>query len=107
MGKAYEMPAPCEGAGDNGADLTPAPSSWPFSWADEITNLSGLACDYGARQAIDYAETVHDIDCEDRGRLFPHAIRERCANPLLLMDFLPHGATEPVRRAAERLLRAW
>jgi len=103
----YEMPAPCEGAGDNGADLTPAPSSWPFPWEWEITNWNGLACDYAARRALDYAETVHDIDCEDRGWLFPNAIRERCANPLLLLRFLPHGVTEPVRREAERLLRAW
>lgn len=98
------MPAPCEGAGDNGADLTPAPSSWPFSWADEITNWNGLACDYGARRALACAEMIHDMDCEDRGQLFPNAIRERCADPLLLLRFLPNGVTEPVRRAAERLL---
>lgn len=100
----YETPAPDEGAGEEGAYLTVATSSWPWPWEREITNLDGLACDYGARRAIDYAETVHDMDCEDRGRLFPNAIRERCADPLLLLRYLPHGVTEPVRRAAERLL---
>lgn len=101
------MPAPCEGAGKGSVDLAAALSTCPPPWADEITNWSGLACDYAARRALNYAELAHDCDCDDRGLPFPHEIRERCANPLLLLRFLPHGVTEPVRREAERLLRAW
>ncbi|MGC4252649.1 MAG: hypothetical protein QM605_14585 [Sphingobium sp.] len=104
MADEYEMPAPYEEAGDNGADLTPAASFWPIPWEWEISKWSGIALAYAARQALTYAEAVHDMDCEDRGLLFPNAIRERCADPLLLMRFLPHGITEPVRREAERML---
>jgi hypothetical protein len=104
----YMMPAPGEGAGwiagptkpQDRIDLTPL-------WArPEISNCR-WAVEYAAKRALDYAEVVHDMDCECRGLLFPNPIRERCANPLLLMDFLPFDVTHTVRRAAERRLRAW
>ena len=102
------MPAPCEGAGDDAGatkpqhqlDLTP-------SWARHEISNRPFAIDYATDLALQYAETVHDFDCEDRGRLFPNAIFERCANPLLLMHFLPDDAIPPIRREAERRLRAW
>ncbi len=104
----YMMPAPGEGAGNDAGrtkpqdriDLTPL-------WArPEISNCP-CALEYAAERALGYAETVHDFDCEDRGRLFPGPIFDRCADPLLLMDFLPFDAIDPVRREAERMLRAW
>ena len=104
----YMMPAPSEGAGNdagptkpqNQPDLTP-----PWARA-EISNWPG-AVQSAAELALDYAEVVHDIDSEDRGHLFPAAIRERCSDPMLLVDFLPFDAIAPVRREAERMLRAW
>lgn len=104
----YMMPAPRGGAGNDAGrtkpqdriDLTPI-------WAcREISNCP-CAVEYAADRALDYAETVHDFDCEDRGRLFPGPIFDRCADPLLLIDFLPFDVIDPVRRAAERRLRAW
>ena len=104
----YIMPAPGEGAGRDAGptkpqdriDLTPL-------WArPEISNCP-CGVEYAAERALGYAETVHDMDCECRGLLFPNTIRERCADPLLLMRFLPFDAIAPVRRAAERRLRAW
>jgi hypothetical protein len=106
----YMMPAPGEGAGNDAGrtkpqdriDLTPV-------WASPEINIfrSPMSLSHAAEQALDFAETVHDMDCEDRGRLFPNAIRERCADPLLLLRFLPGDATLAVRREAERMLRAW
>ncbi len=104
----HMMPAPCEGAGDDSGASQPQdrPDLTP-SWArPEISNRP-FAIDYATDLALEYAETVHDIDCEDRGLLFPNAIFERCANPMLLMRFLPDDAIAPVRREAERRLRAW
>lgn len=106
----YIMPAPGEGAGrDTGPtkpqdriDLTPL-------WARPEINIfsAPMALSYAAEEALAFAEIAHDIHCEDRGLLFPNPIRERCANPLLLMRFLPGDATDAVRREAERMLRAW
>lgn len=106
----YMMPAPGDGAGSdagrtkplNFAALTPV-------WARAEINIyaNPMALSHAAEEALDFAEIVHDIDCEDRGRLFPYAIRDRCANPLLLMRFLPGDVTDAVRREAERMLRAW
>lgn len=101
------VPAPCEGAGNAGPtkpldrlDLTPL-------WASNEISNRPFALDYAAELALDYAETVHDMDCEDRGRLFPGPIFDRCDNPLLLMRFLPFDTTQAVRREAKRKLRSW
>jgi hypothetical protein len=104
----YVMPAPGESAGrDTGPtkpqhrmDLSPL-------WArPEISNCRCLV-EYATERALGYAKTVHDFDCECRGLDWASAIGERCDNPLLLIRFLPFDATEAVRRAAERRLRAW
>jgi len=104
----YIMPAPCKGAGDDSGASQPQdqPDLTP-SWArPEISNRP-LAIDYATDLALEYAETVHDIDSEDRGLDWASAIGERCANPMLLMRFLPFDAIPAVRREAERRLRAW
>lgn len=103
-----KMPAPCEGAGDDSGasqpqdrlDLTP-------SWARHEISNRPFAIDYATDLALDYGETVHNFDCEDRGLDWASAIQERCANPMLLMRFLPHDTIAPVRHEAERRLRAW
>lgn len=104
----YVMPAPCKGAGDDsGASQPQDQGDLILLWAwPEISNRP-FALECAVDLALEYAETVHNIDCEDRGLLFPNAIFERCNNPLLLMRFLPDDAIEPVRREAERRLRAW
>ncbi|MFN4134956.1 MAG: hypothetical protein ACK4G2_04835 [Novosphingobium sp.] len=106
----YMMPAPGEGAGNDAGrtkpqdriDLTPV-------WACPEINIfhRPMALSHAAEEALDFAEVVHDMESESRGRLFPNAIRERCANPLLLLRYLPGDATPAVRREAERMLRAW
>jgi len=98
------MPAPCEGAGKGTVDVAAALSIWPPAWEREISKWDGLACDYAARLALDCAETIHDMDCEDRGLDWASALQERCDEPLLLLRFLPVGTVAPVRREAERLL---
>ena len=100
----YETPAPDEGAGEEGAYLTVATSSWPWPWEREISKLNGLACDYGARRALVCAELIHEMDCEDRGLDWASALQERCDDPFVLLRFLPIGTVASVRREAERLL---
>lgn len=101
------MPAPCEGAGcGEPTGLLDFPPNRP-SWANTEISNRPFALDYAAELAVEYAEIVHDMDCEDRGMSWPTGIRQRCADPLLLMRFLPLDATQAVRREAERKLRAW
>ncbi len=100
-------PAPCEGAGASGlTELLDVADNRP-SWAREEISNRPFAISHAADLALEYAEIVHDMDCECRGRLFPGPIIDRCANPLLLMNFLPFDAIATVRREAERMLRAW
>lgn len=102
------MPAPCEGAGDASRLRQPRQQmEYIPNWArPEISNRP-FAIDYAAELALEFAETVHDMDSEDRGLDWASAIQERCDDPLILMKFLPFDATPAVRREAERKLRAW
>jgi hypothetical protein len=101
------VPAPCEGAGSLGGTKPQDQTDHrpPWAWPEISDRPSAIS--YAAELALEYAEAVHDFDAEDRGRLFPNAIRERCADPLLLMRFLPFDVTQAVRREAERKLRTW
>lgn len=101
------VPAPCAGAGTAGPTKAQDQLGLTPVWASAEINNRPFAIDYAAECALDYAEMVHDADCECRGRLFPNAIRERCANPTLLLRFLPFDVTATVRREAERKLLAW
>lgn len=103
-----QMPAPGEGAGDDtGASQPQNRVTPPFTWAVPEIILCPWMVSYAAYRALDYAEAVHDFDCEDRGQLFPNNIWERCDDPLLLMRYLPDDAIDAVRHEAERMLRAW
>lgn len=104
------LPAPGNGAGSNAGQTEPLDKfGFTAIWANPEISIfrRPMALSHAAEQALDFAEIVHDMDCEGRGRLFPNAIRERCANPLLLMHYLPGDVTAAVRREAERMLRAW
>jgi len=104
------LPAPGGSAGSDAGQTEPLNiAALTPVWAQPEISIfrRPMALSHAAEQALDFAEIVHDMDCEDRGRLFPNAIRERCANPLLLMHYLPGDATPAVRREAERMLRAW
>jgi len=69
--------------------------------------------------ALSFAKAVHEMECESRWVGFTEglvdlppisaveavAAIQRLTNPLVLLRFLPPGATEQVREEAERLLR--
>lgn len=105
VAEARGVPAPGEGAGERADTMTQQVTEPYRPWAmPEISELP-LACENAAHRAVEFAETVFDLDREAEGLDWASRVQARCDAPWQrLARCLPPGMADAVRGRAERML---
>lgn len=99
----YEMAAPSGNGADHiEANQLPAPS---LSNRNVAISELPFALRYAAERAVEFAETVFDMEREADGMDWASQVQARCDAPLeRLLSCLPPGIAEATRVEAARML---
>lgn len=99
-----DTPAPCKGAGEGATYRAAALSTSPEMRQREISELP-FAVEYYAERAVQFANTVFDLDREAEGLDWASRVQARCdVAPADLFPCLPPGMIGVLRSRAERML---